>query len=212
MGYAEKNLAPGETIQFRARYHWLVYRTGLFLLLLSALIGAAAFYAHGKNPESGVARPVSILALVFLVIAGAVLLVRRIRVASDVFVVTNHRVIRKVGLLAREIQQAPLDKIQDITIEQGLFARMLDYGEVVLETASENGTLAFPFIAHPESFRNQLWGQGSHAGPLSPPAAAAAPAPASARDRLAELEKLRQSGVITDAEYASRRKAIVDSI
>ena len=210
MGYAEKNLAPGETIQFRARYHWLVYRTGLLLLVLSALVGAAAFYAHGANPESGVARPVSILALVFLLIAGAVLLVRRIRVASDVFVVTNHRVIRKVGLIAREIQQAPLDKIQDITIEQGLLARLLDYGTVVLETASENGSVAFPFIAHPESFRNQLWGQGTHAGPLA--AAAAAPSPASARDRLAELEKLRQSGLVTEAEYAARRKAIVDSI
>lgn len=208
MGYAEKNLAPGETIIFRAHYHWLVYRTGLFLLLLSALVGAAAFYAHGANPESGVARPVSILALVFLLIAGAVLLVRRIRVASDVFVVTNHRVIRKVGLLAREIQQAPLDKIQDITIEQGLLARLLDYGTVILETASENGSLAFPLIAHPESFRNQLWGQGPRSGSPAIPAAA----PASARDRLAELEKLRQSGLITEAEYAARRKAIVESI
>jgi membrane protein YdbS with pleckstrin-like domain len=207
MGYAEKNLAPGETIVFRARYHWLVYRTGLFLLLLSALIGAAAFYAHGTNSESGVARPVSILALVFLLLAGAVLLVRRIRVASDVFVVTNHRVIRKVGLLAREIQQAPLDKIQDITIEQGLLARLLDYGTVVLETASENGSLVFPFIAHPESFRNQLWGQGPRSGAPAPTAAV----PASARDRLAELEKLRQTGLVTEAEYSARRKAIVES-
>ncbi|MEX0880521.1 MAG: hypothetical protein WEB59_13750 [Thermoanaerobaculia bacterium] len=50
MGYAEKNLAPGETILFRAHYHWLVYRTGLLLLLLSGLVGAAAFYAHRINP------------------------------------------------------------------------------------------------------------------------------------------------------------------
>jgi len=208
MGYAEKNLAPGETILYRARYHWLVYRTGLLLLLLSCLVGAASFYAHRTNPESGVAGPTSFLALGFLVLAGVALAWRRIRVAADVFVVTNHRVIRKVGLLAREIQQAPLDKIQDITIEQGLLGRLLDYGTVVLETAAEHGSLVFPLIAHPESFRNQLWGQGPHSGPLAPSAAA----PASARERLAELEKLRQSGLVTEAEYAARRKAIVESI
>src|SRR5450631_856865 len=197
MGYAEKYLAPGETILFRAHYHWVVYRTGLLLFLLSALVGAAAFYAHRTNPASGVARPTFILALVFLLLAGAALLWRRIRVAADVFVVTNHRVIRKVGLLAREIQQAPLDKIQDITIEQGLLARLLDYGTVILETAAENGSLVFPVIAQPESFRNQLWGQGPHAGALAPAASAPASAPASARERLAELEKLRQAGVVT---------------
>jgi membrane protein YdbS with pleckstrin-like domain len=208
MSYAEKNLAPGETILFRAHYHWLVYRTGLLLLLLSALTGAAAFYAHGTNPDSGVVGPTSILALVFLLLAGAVLLVRRIRVAADVFVVTDHRVIRKVGLLAREIQQAPLDKIQDITIEQGFLARLLDYGTVVLETAAEHGSLVFPLIAQPESFRNQLWGQGPRSGAPVPTAAAAAPA----GERLAELERLRQAGLVTEAEYSARRKAIVESI
>lgn len=124
------------------------------------------------------------------------------------FVVTDHRVIRKVGLLAREIQQAPLDKIQDITIEQGFLARLLDYGTVVLETAAEHGSLVFPLIAQPESFHNQLWGQGPSSGAPAPTAAA----PAAARERLAEIEKLRQSGLVTEAEYSARRKAIVESI
>jgi membrane protein YdbS with pleckstrin-like domain len=209
MGYAEKNLAPGETILFRAHYHWLVYRTGLLLLLLSCLVGAGSFYAHRTNADSGVAGPTSFLALGFLLLAGGALAWRRIRVAADVFVVTNHRVIRKVGLLAREIQQAPLDKIQDITIEQGLLGRLLDYGTVVLETAAEHGSLVFPLIAHPESFRNQLWGQGPRPGA---PAPASAPPASQARERLAELEKLRQAGLVTEAEYAARRKAIVESI
>ena len=208
MAYAEKNLAPGEMILFRAHYHWLVYRTGLLLLLLSGLVGVAAFYAQSTNPASGVARPTSIVALVFLVLAGAALLIRRIRVAADVFVVTDHRVIRKVGMLAREIQQAPLDKIQDITIEQGFLARLLDYGTVVLETAAEHGSLVFPLIAQPESFRNHLWGQGPRSGAPVPTAAA----PASARERLTEIEKLRQAGLVTEAEYSARRKAIVESI
>jgi len=37
MSYAEKNLAPGESIVYRARYHWIYYRTALALLLVSSV-------------------------------------------------------------------------------------------------------------------------------------------------------------------------------
>src|ERR1039457_6644106 len=44
MGYADKALAPGETVVYRARYHWIIYRTGLVILVLGALLGVGAFY------------------------------------------------------------------------------------------------------------------------------------------------------------------------
>src|SRR5437667_6302771 len=68
MGYAEKNLAPGETILHRARYHWIFYRVPLLLLLLAVLLGIASFYATQKAPGEGVARPVGFLALGFAVV------------------------------------------------------------------------------------------------------------------------------------------------
>jgi hypothetical protein len=29
MSYVERNLAPGETVVYRARYHWIYYGTAL---------------------------------------------------------------------------------------------------------------------------------------------------------------------------------------
>jgi hypothetical protein len=46
----------------------------------------------------------------------------------------------------------------------------------------------------------------------STPAAPAAAAHRSASERLAELQQLKDAGTLTEAEYAERRKAIVDSI
>jgi membrane protein YdbS with pleckstrin-like domain len=207
MGYAEKNLAPGETILFRAHYHWLVYRTSLALLLLALLAGGGAL-ASRTRPDSAVTKPAAIAAAALAVAAVGAFFARWLRAWADEFVVTDHRVMRRVGLITRETQQAPLDKIQDITVEQSWLGRLLDYGDVILETAAEHGTLVFPFVANPESFRNRLWGQGPRPGAARSPAV---PSP-SAGDRLAELERLRREGLVSEPEYAEKRRKILDGL
>lgn len=209
MSYAEKNLVPGEAIVLRARYHWTIYRVPLLLLVLATLLGAASLYSGNASPDSGVARPVGVLALAFLALAAVGLLVRWLRAQADEFVVTNRRVIRKMGIVAREIEQAPLEKIQDITVDQGFAGRLLGYGTVTIETASERGSMTFPRISRPEAFRNALWGQAPAvaAGASAPP-----PARPAARERLAELENLKQQGLVSDGEYASKRREILSGL
>jgi membrane protein YdbS with pleckstrin-like domain len=213
MGYAEKNLAPGESILYRAQYHWVLYRFTIIVLVLATALGVGALYARRAQAGDEVGRPLAYIAFVFVVIALLAFLVRRFRASQDEFVVTNRRVIRKVGFYAREIQQAPLEKVQDITVEQGVFGRMLGYGTVIVETASEKGMLVFPMIASPEGFRNAVWGQA----PPAPPASAAVTVPAPAvggptKARLEELEKLKQQGLINDEEYAAKRKEILSHL
>lgn len=208
MGYAERNLAPGEAILHRARYHWVFYRFSIAVLVLAAALGIASFSAT-RSPEGQSVAFLAYIAAAFVVIALVAFLGLRIRATMDEFVVTNRRVIRKVGVFAREIQQAPLEKIQDITIEQGVFGRMLGYGTVIVETASEKGMLVFPAIAAPESFRNHVWGQAP-AKPEAVAAAAAAPAPLQAR--LEELENLKQRGLVSAEEYAAKRQEILSHL
>jgi len=207
MGYAEKNLAPGETVLYRARYHWVFYRISLLLLLLAVLLGASALYAARISPEEGMPSLLARnLSIAFFALAGVHFLVRWIRASVDEYVVTTRRVIRKVGLIAREIEQAPVDKIQDITVRQGFAGRILNYGSVVLETASETGRILVPGIARPERFRSVLWGQAAG------PATEAAPTRSSARERLAELEELKTRGLLSEEEYAAKRREIVSSL
>ncbi len=215
MGYADKTLAPGETVLYRARYHWIFYRTGFLILLLALLLGGGAIYASRESPGAGVAGPVAYLALGFAVLAGMILLARRFRAAQDEFVVTDRRVFRSVGVIAREHEQAPLEKIQDITVTQSGLGRLLGYGDVTLETASERGTLVFPSIATPEAFRTAIWGRAraESGAPATAAAPAVIPAPEaagpSATGRLEQLESLRKRGMVTDAEYAEKRREIL---
>jgi membrane protein YdbS with pleckstrin-like domain len=212
MGYAEKNLAPGETILHRARYHWVFYRFSIAVLVLAGLLGASSLYARRAQAGEEVGRPLALLAAVFVAIALVSFLARRVRANVDEFVVTNRRVIRKVGLMAREIQQAPLEKIQDITIEQGVLGRMLGYGTVIVETASEKGMLVFPAIAAPETFRNHVWGQAPAKPDVAASGASSGTPAAAVRARLEELEGLKQRGLVSQEEYAAKRQEILSHL
>jgi membrane protein YdbS with pleckstrin-like domain len=215
MGYAEKNLAPGESILYRARYHWVFYGFSILVLVLAAALGVASLRATQQQAGDEIGRPLAWIAAAFVVIALIAFLARRLRASVDEFVVTNRRVIRKVGLVSREIQHAPLEKIQDVTIEQGILGRMLGYGTVIVETASEKGMLVFPAIGAPEKMRTHIWGQAPAAIPTAGAAAATVPAPAgagAAGGRLEELDKLKQRGLVNDEEYAAKRKEILSHL
>jgi membrane protein YdbS with pleckstrin-like domain len=207
MSYAEQNLAPGETIVYRARYHWIYYKLTLVLLLVAAVFGLWWWIAGNRLEDGTTSAVFGNIALLFLLGAAGHFVVRRIRATADEYVVTNRRVIRKYGLIAREVEQALLDRIQDITLQQGITARLLGYGTVVLETASETGRLTFPDIAEPEEFRKAVWGQQTGA-----PASPAAPAAPTAATRLAELEDLRARGLLSAEEYARKRQDILSSL
>lgn len=49
--------------------------------------------------------------------------------------VTNRRVIWKKGLIGGTERSVPLEQIQDLTITQGIFGRILGYGNIRVETA-----------------------------------------------------------------------------
>jgi len=73
----------------------------------------------------------------------------------------------------------------------------MDPDEATAMTVMTQSGLEATYLA--SSLRNQ-----------TPPAAAASERPAA--ERLAELATLRDSGAITETEYAERRKAIIESV
>lgn len=221
MSYVERNLAPGESVVYRARYHWIYYGTALLLLFFALLLGLASIYSNQvSSGDETVPRVVGFMAIGFLILASGTFIVRRIRASADEYVVTNRRVVRKYGLVAREVEQALLEKIQDVTLRQGVIARLLGYGTIVVETASETGRLVFANIANPEAMRTALWNQAAAPGRGPASAAVAVPAPTESvsptrpaiRERLAELEELKGRGLLTEEEYAAKRKEILGSL
>lgn len=68
----------------------------------------------------------------------------------DRFVITNMRVFRLHGVLARQLATMPLSRILDITVEIPLAGRLLGYGHFCFESAAqEQGLREISFVGRP---------------------------------------------------------------
>jgi len=74
---------------------------------------------------------------------------------NDEFVVTNKRVIVKIGILSRHTLEMNLNKIESVNVEQSIFGRLFDFGTItVIGTGGTHE--AFDNIAHPAEFRKKF--------------------------------------------------------
>lgn len=145
----EKNLTPGETILYQSRLHFVSVLGFIVLAGLLDIGTAVLLYFLG----------VGFWALGFL--AGTVFLfIASIIYHSAEFIITNKRVVMKTGLLKIRFLEMSLTKIESISTEQGLFARMFNYGSVVI-TGSGGTHDTFRYVQKPHEFRNHLLEQGS---------------------------------------------------
>lgn len=71
--------------------------------------------------------------------------------------ITNKKVIGKIGWIKVKTLDAPLNKINNVSVKQGFFGKMIDYGTVRIDTSS--GMYEFDYIKHPNDFKSTLFNQ-----------------------------------------------------
>ena len=55
----------------------------------------------------------------------------------EVYTLTNHKLEMRYGLIARNLRNIPLDKIQDVTVISSVWQRFLRIGDILIDSASE---------------------------------------------------------------------------
>jgi uncharacterized membrane protein YdbT with pleckstrin-like domain len=201
----EAQLQPGEEILYRAHV------TPLTLLPVAAvagiaLVAAAVAWFHFQS------APGALALVAVAAIAGLVYLWKDfVRRAND-FVLTNHRLIQETGILSRRSIDSRLDKIINVEYRQTLWGRLLNYGDVEIDTASDAGVAVFRNISHPLQFRNTILAaaeQYRSAGRF--PAAAPAAVPSGA-ERMRQLKALFDDGLISREEYEAKRRELLTEL
>jgi uncharacterized membrane protein YdbT with pleckstrin-like domain len=148
MGYVDRNLVPGESVEYRARLHWIVFAGPL----VAALLGFGAI-VDGVGARDG--QWMLGLGLATLAVASVLTLTRWFVFATSEFAVTNKRVLIKVGILSRHSLEILLTKVEGIGVDQRLLGRMLGYGTIVV-TGTGGTREAFERIAQPLRFRREV--------------------------------------------------------
>ena len=135
--------------------------------------------------------------------------------ATSIFAVTTDRVIHRQGWIAKRSMEIPLEAINDVRFEQGIFDRLVGAGTLLISSASEFGTNTFDDIRHPEEVQRTIYHQGEmnkkrmYQGDAPPAAAPPTPGAPSATTELERLAKLRTDGVLTEEEFQAQKARIL---
>ena len=137
MPYPDKLLADDEEVVRHLHPHWLTISRPIVLFLV--LVGGASFGAAlvPGGPQQGALRLAIVLLATLLVIALVALPLVRWRTTH--YVITTHRLLLRVGVLARSGRDIGLSRITDVSYRQTLWERVIASGTLTIETAGDGG-------------------------------------------------------------------------
>jgi uncharacterized membrane protein YdbT with pleckstrin-like domain len=199
MSFVKKQLLPGEQLIVVARQHSLVLFKPVLLNVVSLAL-LAVLYIYLREMWIFAFFAIPLLYFAWKLIAWR----------KQEYILTDHRVVRQEGVFSVSSFDASLDKVNNVYHKQNLFGRMLNYGEVGLETASEEGTTVFDFLSAPLNFKNQIvrarelyrFGKSASSA-LSQPGIP---------QLLQELASLRDRNIISESEFQMKKKDLLDRI
>lgn len=142
-----------EQVIMVARYHaWLLMPIVYWWLVLIALLGGIIWYF-------GASRVTSIAIAVITVVGGLHTLYQWFLWNNGTYIITNQRVIRieQVSLFSRQISEAELDRIQEISTEiRGPIHTLFNFGTVRIQTASSTGKVDLEDVANPYDIQQEI--------------------------------------------------------
>lgn len=205
MAYPQRLLTEGEEVVREFRPHWRL----LVFPVLWALLGFAIVVGTWKYaPDSDIFDWVVTGAVVF----GSLRLALYPFVAwwFTSYVLTNERLIRRSGILSRAGLEIPLENINDVRFTQSIIERVLRSGDVVVESAGEQGQSRFADIPEPEDFHSLIYKvREVRSRDLADGRGVAGSGGISSLERLG---RLLQEGLITQQEYDSKKPGLLDEI
>ncbi len=219
MKYVESLLGKNEQILWRARQHWIVLSANFVINLFIVVVILAVYTAAGLIPGSigEFLRSVRGLALWVLLIPFAWFGWEFLQWWAEEYLVTTHRVVQTEGLINKHTKDSSLEKINDIVLNQSVLGRILNYGDLEIITGSDIGTNVLRRLAQPVNFKKTLLDQKAHLSDSTEdlPARHPTTAPADEEDplkKIAQLDDLRKSGAISDAEYQQAKAKLLSKL
>ena len=149
MRYIERILQPGETLVYSGRIYWIVsirqpwpWRSSHWAILTQAKSGPTGLSWLIASIAFWLAAAVTFASAWF----------RRWTIEIDV---TNRRVVYKEGFVKRHTIEMNMDKVESVDVDQTIFGRLLNYGDVTVHGTGE-GWETLHNIGAPLELRNHV--------------------------------------------------------
>jgi membrane protein YdbS with pleckstrin-like domain len=198
MSFPRQLLNQDEEVVLDVHPHWLFFAepalslAGLVILtiVLAATVGGA------------------ITGFMLLLVAAVLIwgLWRLVTWRTTHFVITSDRLIYRSGVLAKRGIQIPIERVNNVNFKQGILERFLGAGDLLVESAGQDGQQRFTDVRHPDQIQNIIHAQMDanerrmYTGMANAVNAPGVPA-ADLTTQLEKLEGMLQRGTLTRAEF-----------
>jgi uncharacterized membrane protein YdbT with pleckstrin-like domain len=155
-GIPDRLLGDGEEVVLAMRPHWKEMFLPVIVLLV---VSPGASFLAAIVPESSAQKW---LRLAIAVVAALIVLRWCVwpflRWITTAYVVTDRRLITRIGVVARLGRDMPLSRVNDVTFEHsGILERILGCGTLVVESAGERGQLVLRDVPKVEEVQRDVY-------------------------------------------------------
>jgi uncharacterized membrane protein YdbT with pleckstrin-like domain len=200
-------LNDGEEVVLDLRPHWWFIAPRLVTLIVALIIGVVLLVS---DLPSGLKALGGVLVLGCFFWFGARYLVWR----HTHFIVTTERLISRHGVITRKGIQIPLQRVNTVHSSQTLFERLLRHGDLMIESAGQEGQQEFDDVRNPAAVQNEIYKQkeakeNRRFDRISTGTTTTLPGdtiPAKIR----ALDELRKQGVLSDDEFTQKKQQLLD--
>lgn len=162
MDYVQRNLGKNEKIVLRAKINWVALLVPIlwsvlveigWKMLKKKLLGDAGIdNTSSDDPEKQV---LTFLTVLSQVIAFLPVVVRFLVLVTEKLVITNKRIVGKIGILRVNTIDFPIEKVDNVTYNAGIFGNLFKYYTLrIMGTSGENKEVKM--VANAGAFKNAV--------------------------------------------------------
>jgi uncharacterized membrane protein YdbT with pleckstrin-like domain len=207
MAFPDSILTDDETVIRQFRPHWRMLAIPL-LWVIAAIVAIVLVYE---------VLPVDNSTVDLILVVAILLALLPLAVAPvfnwwfTIYVLTTERLITRTGVIARSGIELPLENINNVLFTQNILERVLQSGDLLIESAGESGQSKFSDIPNPDEFQSLLYRTREEQGrrTASEESAIAADIIRDPTEQLERALRLHKEGALTDEEFEAMKRRIL---
>jgi uncharacterized membrane protein YdbT with pleckstrin-like domain len=204
--FSRKLLNETEDVVLDLHPHWVYFiKSGLVFLAAVAL--GILILTWDDSPDA-----LGIGSAGLILIALAWVGVTYAKWATTNFVITTDRLIYRHGVVSKHGIEIPLDRVNTVFFSQSILERMVGSGDLVIESAGELGRQDFSNVRKPSAVQNEIYKQMEANENRKFDRVNAPRVAANIPEQIAQLDDLRRSGAITQADFDRKKQELLDKM
>jgi uncharacterized membrane protein YdbT with pleckstrin-like domain len=201
--FSPKLLNEGEDLVLDLHPHWVYFVKSALLFIVAVAIGVLLLAWGWEGVSLAGSGILILIALVWLSFT-------YLKWVTTNFVITTDRLIYRHGVLSKHGIEIPLERVNTVFFSQSIFERIVGSGDLVIESAGELGRQDFSNVRKPSAVQNEIHKQMEANENRKFDRVNAPRVGHSIPEQIAQLDDLRQRGVISQAEFDQKKQQLLD--